>query len=491
MRSARIAIATAALVLVLVPLVAVVIAWLYEQLLTARFERALSEVAADALQTSDLQALASREQVELFLLDEQGRIVAQSFTRGLAARPSSLASAASDLAALFGTRAASIPWARVDAEAGPIGERAETKQALGARGTGGGGAFAARESSSGEVVLYSYALGADDGRGVYVQAATVRGLRRLVGLRTELLRLALYQLGAAVVFALLLGRWLVKPLERLADGAAAYRAGSPLAEADLLRRGDEVGTLARALDELTRSLEARRQETVSLAADMAHELKNPLATIAASAELIGSTKDPSPEKRALVEGQITGAVERLRAATDELLSLARLEASLPGQARERVDLLAVIEQVVAEYMADPRYSKIAFVIDAPPEARDARIIASAWKRMLRNLLDNAVVQPMAKPRVELALRRAAQDGFELVVRDFGPGVSEGNREKIFRRFFTQRPETSAPGTGLGLSIVRAVARAHDGEVELLPAAAAAAPGPGGGVGAAFKVTFRG
>jgi K+-sensing histidine kinase KdpD len=108
------------------------------------------------------------------------------------------------------------------------------------------------------------------------------------------------------------------------------------------------------------------------------------------------------------------------------------------------------------------------------------IVPEAWGRLLRNLIDNALVQPTARKTVRLEVRRV-EGCVETDVIDFGPGVSEGNRDKIFRRFFTVRPEGVSPGTGLGLSIVEAVAAAHQGTVQLLPADPSR--------GAAFRVSL--
>lgn len=475
MRSARLAIISAALVLVLLPIAALAIAWGYERVLMWRFEGALAELADQAVRSGELAGVAENGRVELFRVSADGAVVGHAGTRELALRPSSVAAAMQAFTELFGEPAARDPWSRLDSEAGPLAQRAEVVRAL-----AGSREFHVRESSSGDAVLFSFAAPHPEGGAVYVQTATLRGLRRLVGLRSELVKLALYQLVAAGVFALLLGRWLVKPLERLADGAARYPA-TTLAEADLLRRQDEVGTLARSFDGLAHSLEERRRATVELAADMAHELKNPLATIAASAELFGTTSELTPEKRRLVETQITGAVERLRAATDELLSLVRLEATLPELPRERVDYRALIDEVAAEYRQHPRHGSIDLAVAVADDAREVQVVTAAWKRLLRNLLDNAVVQPMTERRIDLTVQR--RDGWVVTdVRDRGPGVSAGNRDKIFRRFFTQRPPDAAPGTGLGLSIVQAVARAHGGEVTLVDT---------GGPGATFRVTLPG
>jgi two-component system sensor histidine kinase ChvG len=109
------------------------------------------------------------------------------------------------------------------------------------------------------------------------------------------------------------------------------------------------------------------------------------------------------------------------------------------------------------------------------------IIPPRWAELLRNLVDNALVQPSERRLVLIDITRA---GGAVVtrVRDFGPGVSAGNRENIFRRFYSQRPAGVAPGTGLGLSIVQSIAAAHGGGVTLEPATATER-------GACFRVTL--
>lgn len=473
MRSARWAIVSAALTLVVIPLFALGIAWGYEQWLMFRSERALSELADEAMRSEDFTALAQRGGVQLYRLDSSGVVLTHPDTRELAVHPSTLAEL-QRFTDLFGAPAPPDPWERFGREAGAIATRREVVRAL-----AGSRSFNAREATTGDAVLFTYAAPHPAGGAIYVETVSQRGIRRLLGLKSELLKLVLYQLLAGALFATLLGRWLVRPLERLTEGAARYPRGA-IADEALLGRRDEVGQLARSFAALASSLEERRSATVDLAADMAHELKNPLATIAASAELFGSARELSKEKRELVETQVSAAVFRLRHTTDELLSMVRFEATLPSLAREELPYAELLEQVILEYRSDPRFIHFTFELSVGEDVGKVRLSASAWKRLLRNLIDNALVQPADTRRIQV---RAVREGPQVftTVRDFGPGVSRGNREKIFRRFFTNRPEGTPAGTGLGLSIVQAVALAHGGSVVLVETP--------DGPGATFRLTL--
>ncbi len=458
MRSARVAIAAAALVLVLLPFVLLGIGWLYERAIISSYESELARVAAvaAAAPTAEWPALGAREGVWLRHIDAGG--VFDSGTAESAVSNSGFGGLVERLVSLVGAGTPFEALPKIDA---PLDGREELEAAR--RGTP---AWAARPSESGQTMIVSYAQALPDGSVLLATKATHRGIRQLFLARRQLVKLVLYQLAFTLVAALLLARWLVKPLERLTARALAYPARE-IAEPELVARRDEVGQLTRAFDGLTRSLEQRRQQTVDLAADIAHEFKNPLATIYAASE-----RGPNAEV-------ITAAVDRLRRTTDALLGLVRLESSLVNAPRDTLDYAPWLDALLDAYRSDPQHAGWSFELDAgaaPPGP--VSVAAEAWASMLRNLVDNARVQPSATRRVRLRVRREA-GRVVTDVTDFGPGVSEGNRAKVFERFFTARPDGVERGTGLGLAIVKTVAEAHGGSVELLA--------PVEGEGATFRV----
>lgn len=469
MRSARVAIATVALLLVLVPFVLLGIAWLYEQSIVRRHANDLGRVSARAamIPFSEWAELGRREDVWLRRVLEDGTVEDTGTASG-ALTSSAIGGAAERLFELAGGGHPSETLAAVDGAPHPE-ELSAARE--------GSPAVHQRESGSGQTLVVSLARALPDGSVVLAVRGSHRGIRQLLLARRQLVKLVLYQLVFAVASVLLLSRWLVKPLERLTARALDYPAND-VADPELLGRRDEVGQLARAFTGLTRSLEARRQATVDLAADIAHELKNPLAAISAASELVATTADATPGKRAQMHETIVGAVERLKRTTDALLELVRLESALVDAPRDALEYGAWLDALLDSYRSDPQHEGWRFELEAGPGLGTVHVAGEAWASMLRNLLDNARVQPSEQRRVRVRARREA-GRVVTEVTDFGPGVSEGNREKVFERFFTARPEGVERGTGLGLAIVRAVAEAHGGAAELAPAVP--------GEGATFRV----
>jgi len=452
----RLTLVAGAVLIVFLPLAFVALAFGYEHWLVQRYETLLRDFQPVG---PDVAARARAAGIEAVLVDKTGAVELDSETGERAVSPSFVGGFAERILEAVTRDRPNEELADVQRGLGPLSERAEMRRAL-----GGESVFTEHVSPSGQIVLFTLAVPRSDGGVAYLAKASRRGIRRLFYFRADIYKLLAYQLPFALLFTLLFGYWLVRPIEQLARAAEVYPQ-RPLADEALLRRNDEVGALARSLTALTESLEDRRRATVQIGADVAHEFKNPLATIYASAEFIAALREVTPEKLQMASEHIIGSVERLKRSIDALLSLLQLEASIAGEAPTAVGYAALVDEVLAEYRQDPRYCDYELRRDVGPEVGSVSLVAARWKELLRNLLDNALCQPATQKLIIVAATRDAT-GFVTSVTDHGPGISAGNREQIFRRFFTQRPADVEPGTGLGLSIVKAIADAHHARIEV-------------------------
>ena len=343
--------------------------------------------------------------------------------------------------------------------------RARAAAARGEPVVGGTGASAYDRAARVAVVAPA---GAPEGTVVVatVPVAEVEGLVRALRLALAGVVPVLTALFAAAIWVAL-GRAL-RPVERLRSAAAQVaRAGGPGSLPDP-GTDDEVGALARTLNEMLDRLEEAAGRQRAFVADAAHELRTPLAALRAQLEVAGT----HPEAYApgeLVEG-LGDQVRRMQALVDDLLLLARLgsrpvpdaDVDLGEVAREAAALAAAgavgAEEPGAPAAAGALARPVALEVVGTGRARGD---AAALGRVVRNLVDNAIGHAAGSVRVEVA------DGLVAVVDD-GPGVAAPDRERAFARFVRLDAARARPGggSGLGLAIAREVAREHGGDVVL-------------------------
>lgn len=252
--------------------------------------------------------------------------------------------------------------------------------------------------------------------------------------------------------AALIGRTIARPIEDLTRFAERVSRGDRRAPPPP-GHGREVTRLNRALDSMRRELQGR-PFVETFAADLSHELKNPVAAIRASAEVLhdGALEEPEEAERFL--GRILEGTSRIEALLGDLLSLARLEARGVEEA-DVVDLGREAEVVLGD--ARERGVPLSLDVDGAVNVRGDR----AWlSRAIENLVDNARVHG-GDGAIRVAVFR--RHG-EVCCTVTNPGkVAKGVKDRIFRRFVTTRADRG--GTGLGLAIVRAIAEAHGGQAE--------------------------
>jgi two-component system sensor histidine kinase ChvG len=286
--------------------------------------------------------------------------------------------------------------------------------------------------------------------------------------RIEILRVFGVAAAVSVLLSFMLAGTIAAPLRRLA--AAAERVGKGLRSRpqipDFGKRGDEIGDLSQALRDMTASLYNRIDAIEQFAADVAHELKNPLTSLRSAVEALPLAKNP--ESHARLAEIIQHDVRRLDRLISDIADASRLDAELTRRDAEPFDAAKLLRMVVdlANEAMDEGGPKIVLTVAraAPDEylmvGHDIRL-----SQVLNNLIDNARSFSPAGGTVEINLRRVGRE-IEFKVEDQGPGIKAEQIERIFERFYTDRPEAESFGqnSGLGLSISEQIVEAHGGRI---------------------------
>jgi two-component system sensor histidine kinase ChvG len=286
--------------------------------------------------------------------------------------------------------------------------------------------------------------------------------------RVERFRLGVVLLGVTIVSVLLslfLARTIVRPLRRLARAAVRVRLGRAreVVVPRLPSRRDELGMLARALSDMSLALRARIDATESFAADVTHEMKNPLASLRSAVDGLGQVHDPALQAQLLAIVQ--DDVHRLDRLITDISEASRLDAQLSRAKFEPVDIATMIAELLAQRDARGVERGVRFRFDRPAAVPLVLGEGGRLERVFENLLDNALSFSPDGGLVTIAAQRR-HDDLVIHVEDEGPGVPEEAREAIFRRFQSIRPEGEAFGrhSGLGLAIARTIVDGHGGSI---------------------------
>ncbi len=291
---------------------------------------------------------------------------------------------------------------------------------------------------------------------------TVRKQRRSLGLALGMVAIL------SVFLSLFLARTIVRPLRRIAIAAHRVRMGRAreVRVPRLPSRRDEIGTLARAVSDMSTSLRHRIDNIEAFAADVTHELKNPLASLLSAVDSLDRVSDAA--LHAQLVDVIRQDVIRLDRLIGDISEAARTDAELARARFEAVDLGVLIGQIVASWEARRETGSVKLAFARPRRA--STIVLGEPGRLARaidNLIDNAISFSPADGLVEVAATKVGEE-IRIRIDDEGPGVPPAQREAIFNRFHSVRPMAEAFGrhSGLGLAIARAIVEGHDGEIDV-------------------------
>lgn len=332
----------------------------------------------------------------------------------------------------------------------------------------------------------------ETGRLIFTMAAPVQRLKQVLGavmlvrdgaeidlamkkVRSSILQLVIFSLFITTALSLYLASSIDQPIRKLARAADLMRRnpGRTHHIPDFSHRYDEIGDLSVALREMTEAIWARMDAVEAFAADVAHELKNPLTSLRSAVETVVRIKDPEKQHRLLAV--IQDDVLRMDRLITDISNASRLDAELSRFTSEPIDLVKMIDMVRGLYVPavqmtqgspNDTMNRIAFT-HGIIGAGNAIVLGQEGRlvQVLQNIIGNALsFSPDDKP---VTVNLGIEEGRAIIsISDHGPGIPEGKLETIFDRFYTERPAGEKFGThsGLGLSISRQIILAHRGRL---------------------------
>ncbi|MEZ4321491.1 MAG: HAMP domain-containing sensor histidine kinase [Myxococcota bacterium] len=296
-------------------------------------------------------------------------------------------------------------------------------------------------------------------RTLHIQRSVAQSTRALWEDRFQMTQLTLIVLVFAVLLTLWLGTRWVRPIESLRDQALARTQHGVSTQPLTIERRDELGEVADAFNTLLAAIEQRNQANEAFAADLAHELKNPIAAVRTAAEALESGKPLTEARAERLHRILTDSSKRMQLVIDRFLELARAEAGLVQKHVEPVDLVGLVNGLLHGLRVDERFGGMAFelVVDGDPRPLDGD--EERLETAFRNLLINAATFASPDGRVSVTVRAWGR-ALDVAVQDSGPGIAPDDLPRVFDRYFSKRQG----GTGLGLALSKAIVEAHGGEL---------------------------
>ena len=271
------------------------------------------------------------------------------------------------------------------------------------------------------------------------------------------------------IFSIFLNQYILKPIRALVQYTKAIREKEDRFDRleKFLIRKDEVGQLSRSLNEMTKDLYKRINAAETFSSDLAHEIRNPLTSLKGASEVLDNTSDV--EKRKKLLRVINHDVERIERLITDYSQMLKDEASLSRTKMTKIDLSNVINSVVEDFNNNLLNSNKNIKINVNQTNRNGSKlhvlgVETKLEQIVANLLDNAVSFSPINSQISI-LCGIKKKEVQLVFEDEGPGFDENNINKVFNRFYSNRPEKFGEHSGLGLNIVKNIIELHGGSIE--------------------------
>jgi len=271
-----------------------------------------------------------------------------------------------------------------------------------------------------------------------------------------------------LIFSLFLNKYILKPIGLLVRFSEAIKKKSNknIDIKNFFVREDEIGKLTKSIDEMTKELQKRTTRAETFSNDLAHEIRNPLASLKSASELLDKSTDKMESEKLLKI--INHDAERIERLITDYSQMLKDEASWSREQMSKVNLIEIITNVADDFKQDLKNQnkKIKISIKKKIFSKNGHYILGIENRLeqvIANLLDNSISFSGDNKKIEIEVEETSNN-LVILIKDEGPGFSETSPQKIFKRFYSNRPESFGKHSGLGLNIVKNIVELHEGTI---------------------------
>ena len=271
-----------------------------------------------------------------------------------------------------------------------------------------------------------------------------------------------------LIFSLFLNKYILKPIGLLVRFSEAIKKKSNknIDIKNFFVREDEIGKLTKSIDEMTKELQKRTTRAETFSNDLAHEIRNPLASLKSASELLDKTTEKMESEKLLKI--INHDAERIERLITDYSQMLKDEASWSREQMSKVNLIEIITNVIGDFRQDLKNQnkKIHISIKKKIVSKNGHYILGIENRLeqvIANLLDNSISFSDDNKKIEIEVEETSNN-LVILIKDEGPGFSETSPQKIFKRFYSNRPKSFGKHSGLGLNIVKNIVELHEGTI---------------------------
>ena len=271
-----------------------------------------------------------------------------------------------------------------------------------------------------------------------------------------------------LIFSMFLNKYILKPIGLLVkySDSIKKKSSESISIKKVFVRDDEIGKLTLSIDEMTKELQHRTNRAETFSNDLAHEIRNPLASLKSASELLDKTTEKNESEKLLKI--INHDVERIERLITDYSQMLKDEASLSREKMSKINLMEVINNVVEDFKQDlsNQNKKIEIKIKEKISSKNGKYILGIENRLeqvIANLLDNSISFSQNNQKIEISIAETTKN-LVMTIKDEGPGFSETSPQKIFKRFYSNRPKSFGKHSGLGLNIVKNIVELHKGTI---------------------------